>query len=127
MRRFWLLLHRWQALALGLPLIVVALLGSSLVVLKPLDRWLNAELFSVPAGTPAPDLLERTRRHLQAEFGPEASFVLRPPREAGESLRATVRGKRWAGFIYFDPRNARELGRRGEREGLSSRALRGSK
>lgn len=64
-------------------MIVVALLGSSLVVLKPLDRWLNAELFSVPACTPAPDLLERTRRQLQAEFGPEASFVLRPPREAG--------------------------------------------
>lgn len=117
MRRFWLLLHRWLALALGLPLIVVALLGSSLVVLKPLDRWLNAELFSVPAGQAAPDLLERTRKQLQAEFGPGASFVLRPPREAGESLRATVRGP-WDGFIYLDPRDARELGRRGEREGL---------
>lgn len=118
MRRFWLKLHRWLALALGLLLIVVALLGSSLVVLKPLDRWLNAKLFSVPAGPAALDLLERSRRQLQAEFGPEASFVLRPPREAGESLRATVRGKAWEGFVYFDPRNARELGRRGEREGL---------
>jgi len=118
MRRFWLKLHRWLALALALPLIVVALLGSILVVLKPLDRWLNAELFSVSAGPAALDLLERTRRHLQAEFGPGASFVLRPPREAGESLRATVRGKAWEGFIYLDPRDARELGRRGEREGL---------
>jgi uncharacterized iron-regulated membrane protein len=118
MRRFWLKLHRWLALALGLPLIMVALLGSSLVVLKPLDRWLNAELFSVPAGPAAPDLLERTRRQLQAEFGPGASFVLRPPRVAGESLRATVRGKAWEGFVYLDPRDARELGRRGEREGL---------
>lgn len=118
MRRFWLKLHRWLALALGLPLIFVALLGSSLVVLKPLDRWLNAGLFSVPAGPAAPDLLERTRRQLQAEFGPDASFVLRPPREAGESLRATVRGRAWEGFVYLDPRDARELGRRGEREGL---------
>jgi uncharacterized iron-regulated membrane protein len=118
MRRFWLLLHRWLALALALPLILVALLGSSLVVLKPLDRWLNAELFSVPAGPAAPDLLERTRRQLQAEFGPKASFVLRPPRQAGESLRATVRGVPWEGFVYLDPRDARELGRRGEREGL---------
>ena len=33
MRRFWLRLHRWLALALGLPLAIVALLGSSLVVL----------------------------------------------------------------------------------------------
>jgi uncharacterized iron-regulated membrane protein len=117
MRRFWLRLHRWLALALGLPLAIVALLGSSLVVLKPLDRWLNAELFSVPAGPAAPDLLERTRRQLQAEFGPGASLVLRPPRQAGESLRATVRGP-WEGFVYLDPRDARELGRRGEHEGL---------
>jgi uncharacterized iron-regulated membrane protein len=117
MRRLWLKLHRWLALALGLPLVVVALLGSSLVVLKPLDRWMNAGLFSVPAGPAAPDLLERTRQRLQAEFGPEVSFVLRPPREAGESLRATVRGP-WDGFVYVDPRDARELGRRGEREGL---------
>lgn len=118
MRRCWLLLHRWLALALAVPLIVVALLGSSLVVLKPLDRWLNAGLFSVPAGPAAPDLLERTRRQLVAEFGPAASFVLRPPRAAGESLRATVHSDRWEGFIYLDPRDARELGRRGEREGL---------
>ena len=78
MRRFWLRLHRWLALVLGLPLALVALLGASLVVLKPLDRWLNAELFSVPAGPAAPDLLERTRRQLLAEFGPGASLVLRP-------------------------------------------------
>lgn len=118
MRRFWLLLHRWLALALAVPLVVVALLGSSLIVLKPLDRWLHAELFSVPPAPVAADLLERTRRQLRAEFGPQASFVLRPPREAGETLRATVRGGGWAGFVYFDPGDARELGRRGEREGL---------
>lgn len=117
MRRYWLLLHRWVALALGVPLAAAALLGSSLVVLKPLDRWMNTELFNVSASAPAPDLLERTRRQLRAEFGPNASFVLRPPRMAGESLRATVRGA-WEGFIYLDPRDARELGRRGEREGL---------
>ena len=117
MRRFWLRLHRWLALVLGLPLALVALLGASLVVLKPLDRWLNAELFSVPAGPAAPDLLERARRQLLAEFGPGASLVLRPQRQAGESLRATVRGP-WEGFVYLDPRDARELGRRGEREGL---------
>ncbi len=117
MRYGWLLLHRWLALSLALPLLVVALLGSCLVVLKPLDRWLHAELFSVPLGPAAPDLLERARRQLVAEFGQEASFVLRVPRQAGESLRATVRGA-WDGVIFFDPRDARELGRRGQREGL---------
>jgi uncharacterized iron-regulated membrane protein len=117
MRRFWLLLHRWLALALAVPLIVVALLGSSLVVLKPLDSWLNAGLHRVPEGPAATDLLERTRARLLAEFGAGASFVLRPPREAGESLRATVRGP-WEGFVYLDPRDGRELGRRGESEGV---------
>ena len=117
MRRFWLRLHRWLALALGLPLAIVALLGSSLVVLKPLDRWLNAGLHRVPDGPAAADLLERTRARLLAEFGADASFVLRPPREAGASLRATVRGP-WEGFVYLDPRDARELGRRGEHEGF---------
>ncbi len=117
MRRLWLKLHRWTALALGLPLVVVALLGASLVLLKPLDRWMNAALFQVPVGPSAPDLLERTRRQLQAEFGATASFVLRPPRQAGESLRATVHGP-WDGFVYLDPRDGRELGRRGEREGV---------
>ncbi len=116
MRRLWLRLHRWLALALALPLIVVALLGSSLVVLKPLDRWLHAELHRVPAGPAASDLLERVRHRLRAEFGPDATLVLRPPRQSGESLRATVRGA-WEGQVYFDPRDAHELGRRGAREG----------
>ncbi len=118
MRRFWLKLHRWVALTLGVPLLVVALLGSSLVVLKPLDGWLHADLQRVSNGPCAPDLLERTRRQLRAEFGPAASFVLRPPRQPGESLRATVRATPWSGYVYFDPRDARELGRQGEREGL---------
>ncbi len=83
MRRFWLKLHRWVALTLGVPLLVVALLGSSLVVLKPLDGWLHADLQRVSNGPCAPDLLERTRRQLRAEFGPAASFVLRPPRQPG--------------------------------------------
>lgn len=116
MRRCWLLLHRWLALALALPLVLVALAGSSLVLLKPLDHWLHAELFRVPAGPAAPELLERTRRQLRAEFGADTSLVLRAPRQPGETLRATVRGA-WDGVVYFDPRNARELGRRGAREG----------
>lgn len=118
MPRLWLLLHRWLALTVALPLIVVVLLGSSLVVLKPLDRWWNATLHSVPDRPAASELLERTRGRLVAEFGPGASFVLRPPRQPGETLRVKVQSSAWEGFIYFDPHDARELGRRGEREGL---------
>ena len=117
-RRLWLRLHRWISLALALPLMLVALLGSLLVLLKPLDQqWLNRALFQVPAGAQAPDLLERSRERLQAEFGAGSALTFRPPREPGESLRVIVRGA-WRGSVYLDPRDARELGRRGEREGL---------
>ncbi len=116
LRRWWLRLHRWLALALGLPLAVVALLGSVLVVLKPVDHWLHAELFVVAPGPAATDLLERVRQRLVAEFGPSAALTFRPPRLADESLRVAVRGP-WDGAIYLDPRDARELGRRGEHEG----------
>jgi uncharacterized iron-regulated membrane protein len=117
MRRIWLIAHRWLALALGLPLLAVALLGSTLVVLKPVDRWLNAELFTVPAGAAAPHVLEQARLRLRTEFGPAATLVFRPPREPGESLRVTVRAPSWDGAVYIDPRDGRELGRRGRHEG----------
>jgi len=116
LRRWWLRLHRWLALTLGVPLAVVALLGSVLVVLKPVDYWLHAELFVVAPGPAAPDLLERVRQRLGAEFGPGAALTFRLPRLADESLRVAVRGP-WDGTIYLDPRDARELGRRGEHEG----------
>lgn len=116
-RRGWLRLHRWLALALGLPLALVALLGSMLVVLKPVDRWLHAELFVVAPGPAAPDLLERLRQRLGAEFGPTATLTFRPPRRADESLRVAVRGP-WDGAIYLDSRDASELGRRGAHQGL---------
>ncbi len=116
LRRWWLRLHRWLALALGVPLAVIALLGSALVVLKPVDHWLHAELFVVAPGRAAPDMLERVRQRLGAEFGPAVTLTFRPPRLAGESLRVAVKGP-WEGAIYFDPRDASELGRRGEHEG----------
>nr|WP_316639718.1 PepSY-associated TM helix domain-containing protein [uncultured Roseateles sp.] len=116
LRRWWLRLHRWLALTLGVPLAVVALLGSVLLVLKPIDRWRHAKLFVVAPGPAAPDLLERVRQRLGAEFGPAAALTFRPPRRADESLRVAVRGP-WDGAIYLDPRDARELGRRGEHEG----------
>ncbi|MBB4844636.1 putative iron-regulated membrane protein [Paucibacter oligotrophus] len=116
LRRGWLRLHRWLALTLGLPLAVVALLGAVLLVLKPIDHWRHAELFSVAPGPAASDLLERVRQRLGAEFGPGAALTFRLPRLADESLRVAVRGP-WDGTIYLDPRDASELGRRGEHEG----------
>jgi len=117
-RRLWLQLHRWLALTLGVLLAFVALLGAALTVAKPLDRWTNPQLFN--AGSLAPlgaQRLEQVRQALGAEFGRDATLTLRPPREAGETLWVIVRGP-WDGTVYFDPASGRELGRRGEHEGL---------
>lgn len=118
LRRLWLKTHRWLALSLGLALALVALAGAALTVVEPLDRRAHPELFraSKAAGqVEAP--LESVRQALVAEFGAGVSLVLRPPREAGDSLWILVSGP-WHGTVYIDPASGRELGRRGEREGV---------
>jgi len=118
LRRLWLKLHRWLALTLGVLLAFVALLGAALTVAKPLDRWTYPQLFS--AGSTAPlgaQRLEQVRQARVAEFGRDTSLTFRPPREAGETLWVIVRGA-WHGTVYVDPSSGRELGRRGEHEGL---------
>jgi uncharacterized iron-regulated membrane protein len=122
-RTWWLRLHRWLAWTLGLPLVLVALLGALLVVLKPLDRWWNAPLFRVAAAPPVPGLLESTRVLLTREFSGQAALTFRPPRIAGDSLWVIVRGPAWQGTVYVDPASGRELGRRGEHEGLYNLAF----
>lgn len=118
-RRAWLWLHRWTGLTLGLLLALAALLGAALTVARPLDRLAHPELFqAVSAGPPA--ALQPLRERLAAEFGPKALLTLRPPREAGESLRVVLRSPQWAGTVYVDPASGRELGRRGEAEGAAN-------
>lgn len=117
-RRIWLQAHTWLALSLGWLLAFNALLGALLTIAKPLDHWFNAHLFTQPAlvaGQPqAP--LESLRTRLVSELGPQTSITFRPPRVAGESLRALLSGS-WHGTVYFD-QTGKELGRRGETEGL---------
>jgi uncharacterized iron-regulated membrane protein len=117
-RRLWLRLHRWIALSLGLLLALIALLGAVLTVAQPLDRQANSALFRVPNAGPAhPELLERARARLQAEFGPGTALRFRPPRDADDTLWVLVRGP-WSGTVYLEPATGRELGRRGEQEGM---------
>lgn len=119
LRRLWLRLHRWVGLSLGLVLSLVALTGASLIVLKPLDRTLNAALFSAPTPGATPVSLDAVRQALVTRYGPQASFTLRPPREPAETLWVHVRGS-WDGTAYVDPATARILGDRGEYEGLAN-------
>lgn len=117
LRRTWLWLHRWTGLTLGLLLALAALLGALLTVARPLDQLAHPQLFRAAVDS-APMLLEPLRQRLSAEFGSQATLTLRPPREAGETLRVHVKSPAWEGALYVDPASGAELGRRGETEGF---------
>uniref|UniRef100_C5CR94 PepSY-associated TM helix domain protein n=1 Tax=Variovorax paradoxus (strain S110) TaxID=543728 RepID=C5CR94_VARPS len=121
LRRLWLKIHRWIGLSLGPVLALTALLGAVLVVALPIDREAHPALFvarsAADAGTGTPALpLEPLRQRLAAEFGPDTTFTLRPPRSPGETLWVYVRGP-WDGTLYLDPATGAEQGRRGSHEG----------
>lgn len=132
LRRCWKLAHRWVGLTLGSILILAAFTGALMTVARPLDEWVHADLFRVaPQASAVPGLpghriesgadgegvLERVRQQLASEFGPGASLRLRPPQQPDDSLWARVSGP-WDGMVYFHPRTAVELGRRGEHQVL---------
>lgn len=108
-RRWWLKVHRWLGLSLGLVLLVAAATGSAMLIADPLDKTLNAQLFHTPKASKVdyPAVVKR----LRADTGPGASLTLRPPRSEGESLQAITRGG-WSGTIFMDPATGEVLGRR---------------
>ncbi len=117
-RRLWLSCHRWIALGLGGILILSGLSGALLVVARPLDQWLHPAYFvAAGAATAQPASLESMRATLAAEFGPQAAFTFRPPREPGETVQVRVRAA-WRGTLYLDPASGREQGRRGDNDGF---------
>lgn len=115
LRRLWLRLHRWVALSVGWLLVLAGLTGAMLIVAQPLDRVFHPELFVARAAGDTP--LEPLRARVAAEFGAEASFTFRPPRQADETLQVLVRGP-WSGILYLNPATGEEQGRRGETEGF---------
>lgn len=121
LRRLWLKAHRWLALSIGWLLALVGLTGALLIVAQPLDRWGHPQLFTVApttmgAARPA-STLESIRKQLVTSFGDKASFTLRPPRAANQTLWVIVRGEPWSGTVYLNPVTGSEQGRRGEYEG----------
>lgn len=120
LRQLWLRLHRWGALGAGWLLILSGLTGTLLILALPLDRWQHPQLFQA-YGTAASDIehasLEQVLQQLKTEFGAQASVTLRPPRAPGDTLWALVRGP-WSGTVYLHPATGKELGRRGETEGV---------
>lgn len=121
LRRLWLKAHRWIALGVGWLLALVGLIGALLIVAQPLDRWSHPQLFTaapaiVDAVRPVPTL-ESIREQLVTTFGSKATFTLRPPRAADQTMWVIVRGESWSGAVYLNPVTGREQGRRGEYEG----------
>lgn len=110
-RRWWLKVHRWLGLSLGIVLLVAAATGSAMLIADPLDKALNAPLFRAPNASKVDYPTVVTR--LKEDTGPGASLTLRPPRSEGETLQANVRGG-WSGTIFMDPATGEVLGHRAE-------------
>lgn len=111
--------HRWLGLTAGLLLMLNALTGALMLGVRPLDRLLNAPLFSVQL-RPEPMRLEAVRQRLRADHGEEAVLTIRPPRVPGESVIAYVRSPAWEGQAFFDPYTGGLLGARGDHEGFAN-------
>ncbi len=122
LRQIWLRIHRWAALGIGWVLILSGLTGCVLVAAKPLDRWMHPALFrahTVAEEGAKPVPLAKVLKHVRTEFGAKASFTLRPPRQADDTLWVLVRGP-WNGTVYIDPATGLEQGRRGESQGFTN-------
>ena len=121
-RALLLTVHRWLGLSAGLLLILNALTGSMMLAARPLDRAINSHLFVVPVPADAQRFpLEDLRQSLVKEFGTQAGFTIRPPREPGESLLVYVRSDSWAGQAHYDPYTGKRLGVRAEHEGFANK------
>lgn len=115
LRRWWLKVHRWLGLSLGMVLVLAATTGSAMLVADPLDEVANAHLFRVanPASVDHGAVLRQARN----AFGRNASLTLRPPREPDKSFQVLVRGP-WNGTLFLHPATGLELGRRAESQGV---------
>ncbi|MFN2381277.1 MAG: PepSY-associated TM helix domain-containing protein [Guyparkeria sp.] len=115
-------LHRWLALLLVLPLVVVALSGAGLSFAREIDRVLSPHLWTVPPGADTSIssgeaagrvdmLLERFQRHW-----PEHEVIrLDPPATARDAALAVARSTDGrARQLFLDPQRDRVLGSRDE-------------
>lgn len=118
-RRWWLRLHRWLGLAVGVALALAGLTGAGLIVLKPLDRQLHPALFAAATPDAPRASLDAVHRAVAERYGPQAGITMRPPRAPGDTLWVRVSGS-WHGSAFVDPATGRILGQRGEYEGVAN-------
>jgi len=107
--------HRWLALSVGLVILISALTGFLLALGKPLDRYVNASLFT---GGPLSGTYQAFVDAVKARYGEQTQIRLRFPAETGGSVQAYVKTSSWDGSAYFDPANAQFIGARAKDEGF---------
>jgi uncharacterized iron-regulated membrane protein len=121
MRHLWMKAHRWLGLCCGWLLVLVGISGAVLIVARPLDQLIHPQLFIAH-----PNVTAITERHplqyaqevVRTNFGKDANFTLRPPRNQNQTLWVLVRSPAWNGTLYLNPVTGNEQGRRGENEGI---------
>jgi uncharacterized iron-regulated membrane protein len=97
MLRLLLLFHRWVALGTGLIIVILALSGTAITVLRPLDRMLRPGLWRAsPGHTESLDVL--TARIQAALPGTAIAWVVIPP----EPLRAIQMGTNEGHLVWLD-------------------------
>ncbi|MFO0307272.1 MAG: PepSY-associated TM helix domain-containing protein, partial [Burkholderiales bacterium] len=107
--------HRWLALAVGIVIMVSAVTGVLLTVGKPLDRVVNASLFTGgQQQVPYQAFVDAVR----TTYGQSTQVRLRFPAESGGTVQAYVKTKTWDGSAYFDPATAALVGARAKDEGF---------
>lgn len=110
--RFFLLLHRWAGLVLGVALLVLGVTGSILSFQREIDAALNPALFRA-SGPPDPALsFSAVQRIAEAETGHPAGTIRPPDSVWPVWVVSPPRGLRGAVTAYIDPASGAVLGRR---------------
>lgn len=121
---WWLKLHRFVGLSIGLVLLVVTLSGASLVFEDDIDRALNGSVsFVAPGDRPRP--LEELVTNVRAAHPTATPVSITFPEQADHSLQVSVRFKEGSGSVYVNQYSGALLGTRmaSEREAGLARRL----
>lgn len=110
MRGFWLQVHLWLGLTLGVVGIAIGLTGSALVFDHELDAWLNPARYAVSGPNASLPLAEYSGSVAQSLEGRARLVNLRLPEEHGLPVVALARGTA-GGFyrVFVDPPTGKVL------------------
>lgn len=110
MRRFWLQLHLWLGLTLGVVGIAIGLTGSALVFDHELDAWLNPARYAVSGPNASLSFAEYSASVAKSLEGRARLATLRLPEAHGLPVVALARGASGRFYrVFVDPPTGRVL------------------